>query len=962
MKNIYLIIGIVILLSLSSASAYYKDFSKIGEQKYGTITMKESALGSTLFEMELTDNSDTCIFYCYAEGRITFNQNLKFLDEVNFKLKTGKDWVNSETWHQLLIKKQGAEKWEIYEGEILKAGTYDWRLEGIKQPGETIDWIGTWGGIDFEEWALWTDGSLIAYWNMSSRNSTINSSSYNLTASSEFALCVGCVSPTFQTGKIGLGSNFTSGGWQILDNTDEIFLNNTGQEFSMSWWVNHTNVADSQCYFSTRDPEGYYIEYNNPTANRINIRGMNALNLTSTSAMAIDTWNHVVLTKNSSHLCIFVNNVMENCTLATGKVMNPNTNFSIGQDGMTGAFTVHGLMDEVGIWARSLTIAEVNELYNGGDGLTYSVSSTTLNSPADNSKFLAIDTITFNATGENSALHNASLFIDGLLNQTITTVTGTIDEIIFTETGFSEATHNWTIRSCGTDGCFYGTNRTFNTTTLLFLFQNFNNQTIEGSTETFEVNLTYDSLSYLNIIGNLIYNGTSYTGTKINTGNNISFIRNLQIPSIDTEVNITFYWQILLLNSSTSEFNSTDNNQTVKNINIDICGAYTILLLNYTIYDEETLTMLDGSGDNTTIEVDLDIFPLGSTTSIVNLSNTYLETNPAQVCLQEDLLNGTQYQMNVETRYSSTNRTIEYHNIQNFTLENSTLPQHIALYDLLLVDSQEFGITFKDTNFIPVEDALIDIQRKYIGDGIFRSVEIPRTDEFGQTKGHFDLDGVIYTIVVSKNGKVLATFDNIAVVCQEQILENCELNLNALSTGVPFEDLTQLGGITYTFDFDRDAQTITVIFSTTDGSSRTVLLNTTKYDMFGNNTVCFDTLTSSSGTLTCNIPDVYGNSTVVSRLYVNGDLITTRTFYMNPSSSDMFGTDNLVIALILIITIPLMLIPSPITFMIGIFLGLIMAGALLLTSGSVLGTGSAIMWAIIAGGIIIWKIANRETG
>ena len=685
--------------------------------------------------------------------------------------------------------------------------------------------------------------------------------------------------------------------------------------------------------------------------------------MTSASGLTENEWSHVVITKNDSHLCIFINTTMENCTAVVADVSgwDEPVNLSIGV-AVDGTVGLRGMMDEVGIWVRALSVLEINELYNNGDGLTFSPSSVTLNTPLDATSFLFDNNITFNATVEiEGGLKNASLFLDGELNETIT-MSGTLNESIFSKIGFTDGNHNWTVRACGDAECVYGTNRTFIIEDLVFLFQTFNDPTIEGATETFEVNVTYNSVDFPNIIANLIYNGTSFTGTRINTGNNVSFVRNLEIPGVDTNTNITFHWQVFLIGGTTLEFNSTDNNQTVKNLNIDICGAFTILLLNYTLYDEETLTMLDGSDDNTTIEVDFNIFPLGSSTSILNLSNTYLETNPALICLEEDLLNGTEYRMDVETRYSSTNRTIEYHNIQNFTLSNDSLPQQIALYDLLLVDSQEFGITFKDTNFIPVKNALVDIQRKYIGDGIFRSVEIPRTDEFGTTKGHFDLDGVIYTIVVSKNGNILATFDNIAVVCQEQILENCELNLNALSSGTPFEDLTELGGITYTFEFDRDAQTITVLFSTTDGSSRTVLLNTTKYDMFGNNTVCFDELTSSSGTLTCNIPDIFGNSTVVSKLFVNGNLITTRTFFLNPSSRDMFGTDNLVIALILVITIPLMLIPSPITFMIGIFIGLIMASTLLFMGGSVIGTGSAIMWAIISGGIIIWKLNRREAG
>ena len=62
----------------------------------------------------------------------------------------------------------------------------------------------------------------------------------------------------------------------------------------------------------------------------------------------------------------------------------------------------------------------------------------------------------------------------------------------------------------------------------------------------------------------------------------------------------------------------------------------------------------------------------------------------------------------------------------------------------------------------------------------------------------------------------------------------------------------------------------------------------------------------------------------------------------------------------MIITIPLMLTTSTIRVVLGIFVGLIMAVLLsLYTKGSLIGITSTIMWIIIAGGIIIWKIAKR---
>jgi len=68
-----------------------------------------------------------------------------------------------------------------------------------------------------------------------------------------------------------------------------------------------------------------------------------------------------------------------------------------------------------------------------------------------------------------------------------------------------------------------------------------------------------------------------------------------------------------------------------------------------------------------------------------------------------------------------------------------------------------------------------------------------------------------------------------------------------------------------------------------------------------------------------------------------------------------------VFMLALIITIPLMFISSAIGVILGSIIGMILASILLFGSGgSLIGEISAIVWFIIAGIIIIWKISQRE--
>ncbi|KKK97106.1 hypothetical protein LCGC14_2656090, partial [marine sediment metagenome] len=85
--------------------------------------------------------------------------------------------------------------------------------------------------------------------------------------------------------------------------------------------------------------------------------------------------------------------------------------------------------------------------------------------------------------------------------------------------------------------------------------------------------------------------------------------------------------------------------------------------------------------------------------------------------------------------------------LQNFTLRNSSIPQNINLLDLAVVDSQEFLVTFKSVELLPVAGALIDITRKYINEGVFKTVELPLTDDEGQVIAHLVLSDEIYTFI-----------------------------------------------------------------------------------------------------------------------------------------------------------------------------------------------------------------------
>ena len=526
--------------------------------------------------------------------------------------------------------------------------------------------------------------------------------------------------------------------------------------------------------------------------------------------------------------------------------------------------------------------------------------------------------------------------------------------------GWEQGQHTLNVWANSTaDGSWGNRSVTFFISRMLVNNLNFSNTTIEGGTETFTINFSILPTESVQTVF-LNWNNTRFEGTfDLESGVTYTGTTTIDIPELTASASIDFLWEIIF---QTGSQNSTTNSQTVAALGVDNCSVNTYLILNYTLRDEDTQVILNGATYNTTMEIDLDLFPIGSSTSIVNFSATYNATNPALVCLSSNI-NDTVYRLDSVIRYQAGEGDYisELHHIQSFILTNKTAPLVVDLYDLLTSRSTEFLITFKDSTFLPVENALVDITRSYIGEGVFKSVEVPKTDKKGQAIGHFVLSEQKYTIIIKKDGIILATFDNVAVVCEDRIISNCRINLNQFTSSIQTEDFLTEAGLDYILSFNELTRIITVIFTTMSGGTSTVSLNTTQYDRFGNTTICSDQLTTSSGTLTCLIPESFGNITVISKLFNNGELVTMNTFTID--DPDLFGADGIILGLILLITLPLMAITSTVGVAIFAIVGLIAVSLLqLFDAGSILGPGAAILWIIIAGVIIIFKIRNRSSG
>ena len=484
--------------------------------------------------------------------------------------------------------------------------------------------------------------------------------------------------------------------------------------------------------------------------------------------------------------------------------------------------------------------------------------------------------------------------------------------------------------------------------------QTFSPITIEGSTETYINNIILGNGE--TITGVIIeYNGTDKSAGFLSLGENeYNFSSTFIVPSVAAEANVTFFWKITLISD---QVNASSRFQTVRSIDIDDCSVFTNKIFNYTIIDEELQTKIT---NKTLLELNLEVFDKTKTVSILNFSKKYDNVNPALVCLSIDLTNGTVYAVDSTVKYEAyeaKNYSVEYYNIQNFQLQNSTIPQNINLFDLLLIDSTEFQITFKDSNFVAVENALIQINRQYVSENLFKTVEIPKTDSNGQTLAHLVEKDVVYNIIVLKEGEVLGTFNNIIAFCEDILIGSCFISLNALTIGEISFDYDEDIGLFYDFKYNETTRSLQFDFSTTDGSVKNITLSALKIDQLGNTTVCDGFLISSSGSIFCSVPVSIGNETIIVSVFVDGDLEITN--YVRAGREFDIGDAGYFLMFFLVLSLALMMVQSKTGVIIGVILGFISGVLLSFIQGGLLGIGSSVIWLIIMGIILIYKL-NKE--
>jgi hypothetical protein len=800
-----------------------------------------------------------------------------------------------------------------------------------------------------------------------------SSSAWNSDLSTNLTLYYNCDSSTESIGGIynivsNEGSmNYTSNGaflgksCRFTTNNNGKILNNSNTNFSNgNHSINFWGYVDDNITL-----EDYFISQNNNATDPMNIQVHNAgyyyfsgMNNTAyIGANALNrSWTMISLVHNGTGYALYINNTLRRTgTYTSGGTMG-ETFLGVNYGGSS---DLNGYMDEIGFWNRSLNSTDINNLYNGGSGITLSITSVTLNSPVEAYNTTERALITFNCTvTDPTSLANVSLYINSVLNQTNSS--GFNNTAYIFNTSLLYGAYTWTCGACGsTTQCVNGGNRALNVQKLIVNSEGYTTPTTSGNLEQFNINVSYDSSYYPNVIATFVYNGTNYVSSG---GGNI-FYKNLNVPNVSSSTNMTFYWNFELIhNSSIIDYiNSTAHNQTINLIGLDNCSSFSTVVFNFTLKDEDNQTKINATLYNSSIKTAFNLYTFDRSTLLVSYSTWFNKTNPVTICFNGTIPTSVHYSLDGVVEYVANNYAHEYYNIQNYSLNNETANQNISLYDLISISSQPFRITYKDSSYLPVTDALITIQRYYTNEGIYKIVEVPKTDSYGETVGNLVLNDVIYTFTVSKLGQVLGVFQNMRVYCQTPSITECRIDLNSFSSSVPVTNFNTSNNFFYTIAHNRTTRTTTVTFVVLDSTPSLVTLNVTKEDAMGTS-VCTDSVTSSAGTLTCTYVANIGNGTLIANIYKNGVLVGSGHLSLENTPNQMYGGIAVFLAIFVMMTlIGVGISDNPVYTTLLLLTGVLLLFALnLVAHNGFIGSTASILWLVIAVVLLVVKGDRRK--
>jgi len=338
----------------------------------------------------------------------------------------------------------------------------------------------------------------------------------------------------------------------------------------------------------------------------------------------------------------------------------------------------------------------------------------------------------------------------------------------------------------------------------------------------------------------LEWNATNYTATLLNFNSTEArftklFSRNLM--NFTGVVNFKWFFN---LSPYTNGYLETDTEQQfLRNWSIGNCTNYNNYTITFSIYDEENPnTLLNASAD-----VELTYWYDDPSVN-KNYSHGYRNNNTYHICISPD--NVTLY-ADAYFKYKSDKGL--YHRYYFYNQSLSANVTTYSFYNFNKNDTSILRITLRDKesyNYFP--NIIGKLQRKYIDEGVWRTVQEDKSDDFGLLIYNIIEGSVDYRIIfMDENNNILRTTNSMKFSCDDGV---CEVTYTLEPYEAPIgvsEDFNM------TWNYYNETGNINVTWENINGEAVNIWFFVRKDTMAESTYICNYTYYVASGDISCNV-------------------------------------------------------------------------------------------------------------
>ena len=519
----------------------------------------------------------------------------------------------------------------------------------------------------------------------------------------------------------------------------------------------------------------------------------------------------------------------------------------------------------------------------------------------------------------------------------------------FTLTNGEMITSYWNITTAYTNGTTFTNITSSSNTQLLYYGYSFsspgaNSTTVLGGSGL-KINSTLTtrgSGTTHNITS--VFNNTLYSPSSSGT----LYYSEVTAPMVATATTVYYNFGMSITYAGTTIYrNSTTSSIVVSPILLELGSAAPdgVPCIDYRYYKEESPYESMNAEHNAAITI-------WSSDPEVNVTFNFTMTSNSNHTIFLYPSTASVYAFSIEEYWNDTATDNMTYPVRNYYLNGLHLTstvQNISLYLLNSSYADVVGFSVVDRLEKPIDDVIIDAQRYYPGENLFRTVARGYTDSDGEAVMRLfkctDEASVYHKFLLYRDYTVIGSYDQMCLVEDSYILPISEDSV--VNYWNVYNDVT--GGCTWY----NSTQLLLCDFASNEGNSYPVELYVKEFTPVGWDEVCNTTMTGTSGSLTCDLTgmtteEYYFEFKIIDGTYVH----TLESGTLKNVGTGDYGQMGIFIAFLLIIGLAFIGWQSPMIMMLLSIVGITAGMFLGLYEVSIAGLASL----IIAGALIMYKV------